>query len=108
MVNIGRRLCPRPKSSGWSIRDDYRRHSPTVPTVGFLPTVVGHRSRDAFSQRQSEFKEEYKKNTQKKHRETEKRLVLPYMRTGRVQRRIKIVFSVAYSNRGNSVRRSSC
>ena len=33
---------------------------------------------------------------------------MPYMRTGRVQRRIKIVFSVAYSNRGNSVRRSSC
>ena len=60
MVNIGRGLCPRPKSSGWSIRDDHRRHSPTVPTVGFLPTVVDHRSRDAFSQRQSEFEEEYR------------------------------------------------
>jgi hypothetical protein len=29
MVNFGRRLCPRSESSGCSIRDDYRTHSPT-------------------------------------------------------------------------------
>ena len=29
MVNIDQGLCPRSESSGWSIRDDYRRHSPT-------------------------------------------------------------------------------
>ena len=104
MVNIGRGLCPKPQSSGVSgttTEDTLLLYQQYVP----YQSVVGHRSRDAFSQRQSEFKEEYREFF---HRETEKRSVLPYMRTGRVQRRIKIVFSVAYSNRGNSVRRSSC